>query len=251
MKILVIGGTGNVGSKVVSQLRAQHHNVIVGSPQTGINSYTGEGLAEAMQDTDVVIDLANSPEVDEQSAVDFFDRAGRNLGAAEISAGVKHHVAISIVGCDRMVNLGYMKGKVKQEEVLKNSGVPYTIVRSTQFFEFVPFISNMAAQGNKVYGPATEFQPIAVEEAAAFIVKYALGNPINGTVQIAGPERKPKSDFIQKYVNDKDPAKTVIATGKFEYFGVEVPKDGMVPLGEANLGKVNFTEWLDIQSVSA
>ncbi|MET1057834.1 MAG: NAD(P)H-binding protein [Pedobacter sp.] len=251
MKILVIGGTGSIGSKVVSQLRALDHDVIAGSPKNGINSYTGEGLEEAMKGTDVVIDVANSSEFDEKSAVDFFDHTGRNLATAARVAGVRHQVAISIVGCDRIPDFGYMKAKVRQEEILKNSGIPYTIVRSTQFFEFVPFITMAATKDNEIFAPATDFQPIAVEEAAAFIVYFAVGKPINGTVDIAGPERKPQSDFIEKYANVTEPGKTVIQTGKFEYTGIAVPKDGIVPAGDAYLGKTYFDDWLDSQQAQS
>ncbi|MCF0049303.1 SDR family oxidoreductase [Dyadobacter sp. LJ53] len=247
MKILVLGGTGNVGSKVVRQLRALNHNVIAGAPANGINSFTGEGLAEAMQDTEVVIDLANSPKTDDESSMNFFETTGRNLIAAEINAGIKHHVVISIVGADKMTNLGYMRAKKRQEDLIKESGLPYTIIRSTQFFEFVAFITQMATQGNEVYAPGTKFQPIAVDEVAGFVVKFALGEPLNATVEVAGPESYPKSEFIKKYVAYAEPSKTVVETGKNEYFGIEVPQDSMVPGANANLGKVHFSEWLEKQ----
>jgi len=251
MKILVIGGTGNLGSKVVKQLRTLNHEAVAGSPSTGVDAYTGEGLAEAMQGTDVVIDLSNSAVYDEQSSVDFFEKIGNNLIAAEIEAGIKHHVSISIVGSDRMPNLGYLKGKLIQEQIVKNSGLPYTIIRSTQFFEFVPFVITAATQGNEVFAPAVDFQPIAVEDAARLVVEYALGQPLYGTVEIAGPERKSKSEFIQNYISNTDPSKKVIPTGKNEYFGAEVPKDGLVPLGEAQLGNTRFSDWLRSQALPA
>jgi len=251
MKILVIGGTGNLGSKVVKQLRVLNHDAVAGSPSTGVDSYTGAGLAEAMKGTDVVIDLSNSAVYDEQSSVDFFKKIGNNLIAAGIDAGIKHQVTISIVGSDRMPNLGYLKGKLIQEEIVKNSGLPYTIIRSTQFFEFVPFLIAAATQGDVVYAPAVDFQPIAVEDAASLVVKYALGQPLNGTVEIAGPERKPKSDFIEDYIGSADPSKKVIATGKNEYFGAEVPKDGLVPLGKVTLGNTRFSDWLSSQALPA
>jgi len=251
MKILVIGGTGNLGSKVVKQLRTLNQEAVAGSPSTGVDAYTGEGLAEAMQGTDVVIDLSNSAVYDEQSSVDFFEKIGNNLIAAEIEAGIKHHVSISIVGSDRMPNLGYMKGKLIQEQIVKSSGLPYTIIRSTQFFEFVPFVITAATQGNEVLAPAVDFQPIAVEDAARLVVEYALGQPLYGTVEIAGPERKSKSEFIQNYISNTDPSKKVIPTGKNEYFGAEVPKDGLVPLGEAQLGNTRFSDWLRSQALPA
>jgi len=251
MKILVIGGTGNLGSRVVKQLRASNHDPVVGSPSTGVDSYTGKGLEAAMQGTEVVIDLANSAQFDEQSSIDFFERTASNLTAAAINGGVKHFVAISIVGADRMVNFGYMKAKIRQEEIVKNSGMPYTIIRSTQFFEFVPFLTTAATQGNDVFAPGVDFQPIAVENVAGLVVKYALGQPLNGTVEIAGPERKPESDFIQNYIKNLDPSKNVILTGRNEYYGVEIPKDGLVPLGEATLGNTHFNDWLSTQALPA
>src|SRR3954464_10653499 len=174
MKIVVIGGTGLIGTKVVAQLRKQGHRVIAASPATGINTLTGEGLAEAMKGTDIVIDLANSPSFEDKAVMDFFQTAGRNLLGAEISAGVKHHVALSIVGVDIMQNIGYMRAKKVQEDLIKKSGVPYTIIRSTQFFEFIKGIADQATQGNEVHLSDVQFQPIASDDVAAFVAKHAL-----------------------------------------------------------------------------
>src|SRR5688572_16287357 len=177
MKIVVIGGTGLIGTKVVAQLRQRGHQVIAASPATGINTITGEGLAEAMNDTDIVIDLANSPSFEDNAVMEFFQTSGRNLLAAELNAGVKHHIALSIVGVDIMQNIGYMRAKKAQEELILQSGVPYTIIRSTQFFEFLAGIANQATDGNEVHLSNVKFQPIAAEDVAAFVTKYALAEP--------------------------------------------------------------------------
>src|SRR6059058_3162622 len=182
MKIVVIGGTGLIGTKVVAQLRQKGHQVIAASPATGINTITGEGLAEAMSNTDVVIDLANSPSFEDNAVMEFFETSGRNLLAAEINAGVKHHVALSIVGVDIMQNIGYMRANKVQEDLIKQSGVPYTIVRSTQFLEFLAGIADKATEGNEVHLSDVKFQPIASDDVASFVAQYALQAPVNGKI---------------------------------------------------------------------
>src|SRR5438105_15217827 len=188
MKIVVIGGSGLIGTKVVANLRQKGHQVIAASPATGINTITGEGLAEATSNTDVVIDLANSPSFEDKAVMEFFQTSGQNLLAAEINAGVKHHVALSIIGVDIMQNIGYMRAKKAQEDLIKQSGVPYTIVRSTQFLEFLKGIADQATNGDEVHLSDVLFQPIPAKDVAAFVAKYALAAPINGKVEIAGPE---------------------------------------------------------------
>ncbi|MBO9631752.1 MAG: NAD(P)H-binding protein, partial [Chitinophagaceae bacterium] len=188
MKIVVIGGTGLIGSQVVTNLRQWGHEVIAASPATGINTITGEGLAEALNNTDVVIDLANSPSFEEKAVMEFFQTAGANLLAAEIKAGVKHHLALSIVGVDSMQNIPYMRAKIVQEDLVKRSGVPYTIIRSTQFMEFIPGIAKEATQDNEVHLSGVQFQPIASADVAAFVAKAAISNPLNGIMEIAGPD---------------------------------------------------------------
>ena len=243
MKIVVIGGSGLIGSKVVANLREKGHQVIAASPATGINTITGEGLAEAMKGTDVVIDLANSPSFEDKAVLEFFQTSGRNLLGAEISAGVKHHVALSIVGVDIMQNIGYMRAKKAQEEIIRQSGVPYTIIRSTQFLEFMGGIADKATEGNEVHLSDVKFQPIAAEDVAAFVTKYAIGTPINGKVEIAGPERFDMYEIVAKYLDHRHDPRKVVANGMPEYFGGEVTHTALVPAGKAELGAINFEKW--------
>jgi uncharacterized protein YbjT (DUF2867 family) len=251
MKIVVIGGSGLIGTKVVNQLRKAGHQVIAASPATGINTLTGEGLAEALTDTDVVIDLANSPSFEDKAVLDFFQTAGHNLLAAEINAGVKHHVALSIVGVDIMQNVGYMRAKKVQEELIQQSGVPYTIIRSTQFLEFLAGIVDQATDGNEVHLSDVKFQPIAADDVAAFVSKYALAAPINGKVEIAGPERFEMYNIAEQYLQHKNDPRKVIPNGKPTYFGGEVTHTALVPAGQAELGGINFESWWSNQPAKA
>jgi len=247
MKIVVIGGTGLIGTKVVANLRQAGHEVIAASPNTGINTITGEGLAEAMNNTDVVIDLANSPSFEDKAVLEFFQTAGQNLLAAEINAGVKHHLALSIVGVDLMQNVGYMRAKMVQEDLIKRSGVPYTIVHSTQFLEFLSGLASQASEGNAVHISPIQFQPIASDDVASFVAEAAVAAPINGTFDIAGPERSTLTDFITRYLQDtKDPRK-VVTKNNNEYYGGEIPNDALVPAGKAKLGTISYEKWLASQ----
>ena len=250
MKIVVIGGSGLIGTKVVTNLRQKGHQVIAASPATGINTITGEGLAEAMKDTDIVIDLANSPSFEDKAVMEFFHTAGRNLLAAEINAGVKHHIALSIVGVDIMQNVGYMRAKKVQEDLISESGVPYTIIRSTQFLEFLAGIANQATDGNEVHLSDVKFQPIAADDVASFVAKYALAAPINGKIEIAGPERFEMYKIIELYLQHSNDPRKVVPNGKPQYFGGEIPHTALVPAGEAELGTINFEQWWSAQSVS-
>src|SRR5688500_4228248 len=219
MKIVVIGGTGLIGTKVVNQLRQKGHEVIAASPATGINTITGEGLAEAMKDTAIVIDLANSPSFEDKAVMEFFQTAGRNLLAAEINAGVKHHVALSIVGVDIMQNIGYMRAKKVQEDLIKQSGVPYTIIRSTQFLEFLAGIANQATDGNEVHISDVLFQPTASDDVASFVDNYALTAPVNCKIELTRPERFGMYEIIARYLQHSNDPRKVVAYGKSEYFG--------------------------------
>jgi uncharacterized protein YbjT (DUF2867 family) len=248
MKIVVIGGSGLIGSKVVAQLRQQGHQVVAASPATGINTITGEGLAEAMSDTDVVVDLANSPSWEDKAVLEFFQTAGHNLLAAEINAGVKHHVALSIVGVDLMQNVGYMRAKMVQEDLIKKSGVPYTIVRSTQFLDFLPGIANQATDGNVVHISDVQFQPIASDNVAAFVSEAALAAPVNGIMEIAGPELSTMPEFITRYLHDTNDPRKVVPNSHSQYYGGEIPNDALVPLdGRAKLGAISYEKWLRSQ----
>lgn len=246
MKVLIIGGTGLIGTKVAGKLRQLGHTVITGSPSTGINSITGEGLAEAMNETEIVIDLSNSPSFEDGPVLEFFETSGRNLMAAETNAGIKHHLAVSIVGVERMSDLGYMRAKIAQENLIRQSGLPYTIIRSTQFLEFIPSLAAAATQGNEVHVSDVAFQPIAAEDVATFVANLALSVPANGVVEIAGPERQTQSEFIAAYLSLKDNTKHVITNNKSEYFGGPIPHDGLVPQGDAKLGTTTLTQLLSM-----
>jgi uncharacterized protein YbjT (DUF2867 family) len=245
MKIVVIGGTGLIGSKVVANLRQQDHEVIAASPNTGINTITGEGLAEAMNNTEVVIDLSNSPSFEEKAVMEFFQTAGRNLLAAEINAGVKHHLALSIVGVDLMQNVAYMRAKMVQEDLIKRSDVPYTIIRSTQFLEFMPGIANLATDGNQVHISEVLFQPIASDDVAAFVSEAALEAPVNGNIEIAGPERFNMPEIISRYLQDTNDPRKVVPNSHAQYYGGDISKNALVPAnGQAKLGTISYKKWL-------
>ncbi len=247
MKILVIGGSGLIGTKVVNRLRKWGHEAIPASPATGVNTITGEGLAEAMKGTDIVIDLANSPSFEDAAVLDFFRTAGHNLMAAEIAAGVKHHVALSIVGVDLMQNVGYMRAKKAQEDIIKQSGVPYTIIRSTQFLEFLPGIANQATDGNEVHLSDVQIQPIASDEVASFVSQFALAAPPNGIIEISGPQRFAMYEVVNQYLQGVNDPRKVVPNGKPEYFGGEVSHTALVPAGESEQGNITFEQWLASQ----
>lgn len=243
MKIVVIGGSGLIGSNVIPLLRAAGHEVLAASPATGVNALTGEGLAEALSGARVVIDLTNSPSFEPQAVLDFFRTAGRNLAMAERAAGVGHHVALSIVGTDRTPDNGYFRAKVAQEETIKAFGVPYTIVRATQFMEFLGAIADASVSDGAVRLPTGQFQPIAAKDVAAFVAEAALGEPRNGTFDVAGPERAPFDAFISRYLAATGDRRPIIVDPAARYFGGAVEDLSLVPLGEARLGRIGFDEW--------
>jgi uncharacterized protein YbjT (DUF2867 family) len=243
MKLVVIGGTGRIGSKTVAILRQRGHEVVAASPESGINSITGEGLKEAMTGALVVIDLANSPSFEDRAVLEFFETSGRNLLAAEAAVGVRHHVALSIVGIDRSDN-GYFRAKLAQEKLIKASGIPYTIVRSAQFMEFLRGIADSAADGNKVRLPPVLFQPIAADDVAASVADAALAAPRNGIIEIAGPERAPFDEFVARYLKAVGDPREVVKDPEARYWGGRVEERSLVPLGEAHLGRIGLDEWL-------
>jgi uncharacterized protein YbjT (DUF2867 family) len=243
MKIVVIGGTGLIGSKTVAILRQGGHEVVAASPRSGINTITGEGLKEALAGTQVVIDLANSPSFEDKAVLEFFETSGRNLLAAEAAANVQHHVALSIVAIDRTDN-GYFRAKVAQEKLIEASGIPYTIVRATQFLEFVGGIADSGADGSMVRLPPILFQPIASDDVAAIVANVALAAPRNGIVEIAGPERAPLNEIIARYLKAVGDPREVVSDPEARYWGGRVDEHSLVPLGEARLGRIGLDEWL-------
>jgi uncharacterized protein YbjT (DUF2867 family) len=244
MKIVVIGGTGLIGSKVVANLKQKGHEVLAAAPNTGINTITGQGLKEAMAGTQVVIDLANSPSFEDKAVLEFFETSGRNLLAAEAASGsVRHHVALSIVGIDRSDN-GYFRAKLAQEKLIKTSGIPYTIIRSTQFLEFLHGIVASGADGNIVRISPGLFQPIAADDVAAIVADVALAEPRNGMVEIAGPERAPFNEIVARYLKAVGDSREVVRDSEARYFGGRVEERSLVPLSEARLGRIGFDEWL-------
>jgi len=236
MNIVVIGGTGLIGSKTVAILRQSGSEVVAASPKSAINTITGEGH--------VVVDLANSPSFEDKAVLEFFETSGRNLLAAEIAVGgVRHHVALSIVGTDRSDN-GYFRAKVAQEKLIETSGIPYTIIRSTQFLEFLGGIAASSADGNIVRISPGLFQPIAADDVAAIVADVALAAPRNGIVEIAGPERAPFNEFVARYLKAVGDPREVVSDPEARYFGSRVEERSLVPLGEARLGHIGFDEWL-------
>jgi uncharacterized protein YbjT (DUF2867 family) len=243
MRIVVIGGSGLIGTKLVNRLRQRGHEVVAASPNSGVNTITGEGLAEALAGAEVVVDVANSPSFEDQAALEFFETSGRNLLSAEAAAGVRHHVALSIVGTDRSDN-GYFRAKVAQEKLIATSGIPYTIIRSTQFLEFLGAIAASSADGNMVRISPGLFQPIAADDVAANVADVALAPPRNGVVEIAGPERAPFNEIVACYLKAVGDPRVVVSDPEARYFGGRVEEKSLVPLGEARLGRIGLDEWL-------
>jgi uncharacterized protein YbjT (DUF2867 family) len=243
MKIVVIGGTGLIGSKTVAILRQGGHEVVAASPKSGINTITGEGLKEAMAGAQVIIDLANSPSFEDRAVLEFFETSGRNLLSAEAAGGVRHHVALSIVGTDRTPDNGYFRAKVAQEKLIEASSVPYTIVRATQFMEFLGAIVATAVDENVVRLSPGLFQPIAADDVAAIVADVALAAPRNGIVEIAGPERAPFNEIIARYLKAVGDPREVVSDTEARYWGGRVEERSLVPLGDARLGRIGFDEW--------
>jgi uncharacterized protein YbjT (DUF2867 family) len=244
MKIVVIGGTGLIGSKLVALLRQRGHEVLAGSPNTGVNTLTGEGLPAALAGARVVVDVANSPSFEDTAVMKFFQTAGRNLLEAEASAGVSHHVALSVVGADRLPKSGYLRAKVAQEKLIEASGTPYTILRSTQFFEFGVRIADEATDGNTVTVPAAALiQPILTDDVVAALADIALDEPLNGIVEIGGPERFQFKDFIARALAAKNDRRNVVDDARARYFGTELDEKSLIPGPTARSGQTRFDAW--------
>jgi uncharacterized protein YbjT (DUF2867 family) len=244
MKIVIIGGSGLIGSKLVARLREQGHEAVPASPDSGVNTLTGEGLAEVLAGAAVVVDVSNSPSFDEAAVLKFFETSTANLLAAEAAAGVGHHVALSVVGSDRAPDSGYLRAKVAQEKLISNSSIPYSIVRSTQFFEFLKRIADEATDGNTVRIAPVRFQPIAAEDVAKAVGRVAVSAPANGIVEIAGPQEFRFDEFIRLGLGARHDPREVIADPHARYFGAELGERTLVPGADARLGEIRIEEWL-------
>jgi len=244
MKIVVIGGTGLIGSKLIPKLAELGHEVVAAAPNTGVNTLTGEGLAEVLNGAEVVVDVSNSPSFADAAVMVFFQTSTRNLLSYEEKAGVGHHVALSIVGSERLPDSGYMRAKVAQEKLIKDGPIPYTIVHATQFFEFGKRIADEATVDNSIRLPPVLFQPMAAEDVASALCKVAIATPLNGSLEIAGPESFRFDDFIRQRLGALDDPREVIADPNAEYFGTELTERSIVPDGNAQLGETRFEDWL-------
>jgi uncharacterized protein YbjT (DUF2867 family) len=245
MKIVVIGGTGLIGSKVVNLVREQGHEALPASPRMGINTLTGEGLAEALEGASVVVDVSNSPSFEPKAVLEFFETSTRNLLAMEATKGVGHHVALSIVGIDRSPDNGYFAAKLAQERMIEAGKVPFSIVRATQFFEFVDGIADAATVGSEVHMAPVAFQPMAADDVARAVAKTAMGAPVNGRVEIAGPERLRFDEVIQRRLTARADARHVLVDPAAAYFGSVPGELSLVPLGGAQLGSITYADWLE------
>ena len=244
MKIVVIGGSGLIGTKLVNRLRKQGHEVVAASPKSGVNTITGEGLAEALAGAQVVVDVANSPSFEDKAVLKFFETSGRNLLAAEKAAGVRHHVALSVVGTDRLLESGYFRAKMAQENLIKASKIPYTIVQSTQFYEFVGAIAQSGTVGQTVHLPPALSQPIGSDDVAAIMADVAVGTPVNGTIEIAGPERIPLDKLVGRFLTATQDPREVVTDAQAHYFGIAVNDQSLTPGSNARIGPTRFENWL-------
>ena len=244
MKIVVIGGTGLIGTKVLKDLREKGHEVVAASPSQGINSVTGEGLAEALVGAQVVVDVSNSPSWEDKAVLEFFEKSERNLAAAEAAAGVGHHVSLSVVGTDRMLASGYFRAKMAQENLIKASKIPFTIVRATQFFEFVGAIAQFSTEGATVRLPSALMQPIVSDDVASALADVAIAEPLNDTVEVAGPEPIRIDELVRRFLSAKGDPRKVITDVRALYYGIEVNDQSLVPGDNPRLGPTRFSEWL-------
>lgn len=244
MKIVVIGGSGLIGSNVVSRLRSNGHETVAASPRTGVDTITGKGLAEALAGAQVVVDVANAPSFEDRAVLEFFETSGRNLLAAEAAAGVEHHVALSIVGIDRLPDNGYFKAKAAQEDLIKASKIPYTILRSTQFCEFVEGIINAGTAGDMIRLSPALIQPAAADDVSAVLADLAVGAPVNGIVEVAGPDCFPLDELARKFLAARGDKRQVIADVHARYFGSELNDRSLVAGDKARIGPTRFHNWL-------
>ena len=244
MKIVVIGGSGLIGSKLVNTLNQLGHEVLSGSPQSGVNTITGEGLDEALAGADVVVDVANSPSFEDNAVMEFFETSGRNLLGAEAKAGVKHHIALSVVGTERLQGSGYFRAKLAQEKLIKASGIPYSLLHSTQFFEFVGGIIQSGVIGDTIHMSPALIQPIASDDVVATLAKITIGAPLNATVEVAGPEKIRLNELVKKYLTLKNDTREVIADTHTPYFGVEINDQSLTPGENPTVGTIRYDDWI-------
>jgi uncharacterized protein YbjT (DUF2867 family) len=244
MRIVVIGGTGLIGTKLVTKLRQLGHDVVAASPSLGVNTITGEGLAEALVGAQVVVDVANAPSWEDKAVLEFFETSSRNLLAAEAAAGVRHHVALSVVGTDRLLQSGYFRAKMAQENLIKASKIPYTIVRATQFFEFVNGIAQSASDGQTVRLPPALMQPIVSDDVAAALADVAVNAPVNGMIEVAGPELIRQDELVRRFLSAKQDARQVVIDLHARYFGLELNDQSLTPGDSPRVGPTRFEDWL-------
>jgi len=244
MKIVVIGGTGLIGSKLVGKLREDGHEAVAASPNSGVNTLTGAGLAEVLQDASVVVDVSNSPSFEDAAVLEFFETSTHNILDAEKAAGVRHHLALSVVGTDRLSASGYFRAKIAQENLISTSGVPFSIVHATQFFEFVKNIAQEATDGDTVRLAPVPIQPMAADDVASAVGKVAVGPPINRVVEVAGPERFTLDEFVRRGLSARNDPRQVVADPSARYFGAELDQHTLVPADDALLGPTRFEDWL-------
>ena len=244
MKIVVIGGSGLIGSKLVTKLREHGHEAVAASPSSGVNTLTGEGVVEVLKGASVVVDVSNSPSWEDDAVMKFFETSTRNLLAYESAAGVGHHVALSVVGSERLLESGYFRAKIAQEHLIKSSSIPYSIVRATQFFEFVKGIADFWTDGNTVRLPSALIQPMAVEDVASAVCRVALGSPLNSTIEIGGPEQFPLYELVRRDLAARKDPREVVADPEVRYYGIKLNETTLIPGEDARLGETRFGTWL-------
>lgn len=251
MKIVVIGGSGLIGSRLVPSLRESGHEAIAASPKSGVDTITGKGLPEALKGASVVVDVSNAPSWEDAAVMNFFETSARNLFSHEAAAGVGHHVALSVVGTERMLESGYFRAKMAQENLIEASSIPYSIVRATQFFEFVEGIADFSTDGNKVRLPVGLIQPMAADDVASALARIAVGAPVNGTVEIGGPEQFPLYELVRQALGTWKDSREVIADPHARYYGIELSERTLVPGDGARLGQTRFADWLKRSALRA
>ncbi len=244
MKIVVIGGSGLIGSKVVDKLRVHGHEAVAASPSSGVNTLTGEGLAEVLKGASVVVDVSNAPSWEDEAVMSFFETSTRNLLAYEAAANVQHHVALSVVGTERLLESGYFRAKLAQENLIKSSSVSYSIIRATQFFEFVKGIADLSTKGDEIRLPTALIQPIAADDVAGHVAKIATGSPVNGTLEVGGPEQFHLDELVRQGLAASRDPRTVIADPGARYYRIQLSERSLVPEANAQLGRTRFDEWL-------